>query len=191
MFVFASQSKMSTANGDELEGFNREPFNRSQTINHERGDQHEAAPQDTLLDEARSPNASERQNDDVLPWVYGRIDENNINTVSDDIGKNRSTPDVTGAGADRALSVLLAKRDKIQNKLQNQTALVGILLGANNVDLLNDEIANVDRSLYEFMEVNERCYGTANEQESVESVKVADEHDTKVFELKKCVYDWI
>ena len=43
------------------------------------------------------------------------------------------------------------KRDKIQNKLQNQTALVGILLEASNVDLLNDEIVDV-----EFMEADER-----------------------------------
>ena len=91
----------------------------------------------------------------ILPEHSVHNSRSQRNVISASIG--RSIPDVRATGADGALVMLLLKRDKTKRILENCMKLAEILLETNNTELLIAELANVDSSLYEFMEVSERC----------------------------------
>ena len=77
------------------------------------------------------------------------------------------------------------------NRLIQQIHIVEQLLDSSNFDMMNAEVANVDRKLSDFMEVNDRCQGLLRGREGLDIANMADEADSKVFKLKQSACKWM
>lgn len=100
-------------------------------------------------------------------------------------------PNLIETGLDAQIVALYDRRGMMYNRLMKQIQIAEQLMESSNIDMMNAEVANVDRKLFEFMEVNERCQGLSRGQDSMEAAKVADEVDSKVFELKQAICKWM
>ena len=66
-------------------------------------------------------------------------------------------PCLVDSGLDAQIAGLCTRRGLMYNRLIQQIHIVEQLLDSSNVDMMNAEVANVDRKLSDFMEVNDRC----------------------------------
>ena len=100
-------------------------------------------------------------------------------------------PCLLDSGLDAQIAGLCARRGLMYNRLIQQIHIAEQLLDSSNVDMMNAEVANVDRKLSDFMEVNDRCQGLSRGRDGLDIANMADEADSKVFKLKQSVCKWM
>ena len=98
----------------------------------------------------------------------------------------------TEKGEEYQLSVLLSQRKSLHNRLLRQLTLVTRCLESTSVEMTNQEVANMDRMLSEFVEVNLKYSELLDDDTAKEECQLLfDKIDADVFEMKTKVCTWL
>ena len=114
-------------------------------------------------------------------------------------GRPRRTRTMTEKGKQYSLSLLYVEAKRIVKRLANQKSLFENLLKSKNVEMVDREISKLDSIHQELLEtyaqVREIVQTEEDSSEVSENlqnlVKVVDEEDTAVFQVKKAVSVWM
>ena len=91
---------------------------------------------------------------------------------------------ITTSGADHHDALIMTRFEKMREKAMRQISLVQDLLSSRNEDMVNGEIQNLDRLLFDLKQVGDTCV-------SLEADQCVDETEELVFQLKLQVSAWM
>ena len=114
-------------------------------------------------------------------------------------GRPKRGPHKTKKYQQYSLELLWADSKRIIRRLQNQKTLFGDLMQTSNVEMMNREVAKLDeiqnQLLETYAQIREIVHGIDASKEDEEQlknlIKVVDEEDTAVFQIKKDVSVWM
>ena len=99
------------------------------------------------------------------------------------------TPTLTAGGLDHQLAVVSDRSDRLLHRIKKQIIILKQLLASCNIDMVNEEMANLDQMFFDYVDVNTRMLELAPGIPDAENCITT--MDEVIFELKKDVATWL
>ena len=132
-------------------------------------------------------NMDEPQDNELEPLKKSVEQSNQVPLLPDSTRRRKQTD----KGRDYQIDVLTRNLSTSYSRVQRQCLLVIELLKSANVEIVQQESANLDKRLLEAEEFHSRLMGLLSEESQLEQQDKHETIDTEVFEVKRKTCEWL
>ena len=106
-------------------------------------------------------------------------------------GREKLPPDLSATGADSAIAAVLARRDRLQSRVEKQIQHVRSVMEAGSADMVKYEVANMDKLFFDLSDINQRHEDLLPPESKAEALAWIRSVEDAHFETKALVCDWL